>query len=278
MISRALVLGSGANIGFSWQWGVLTGLHNSGVDLLDVDLVVGTSAGSSAAMELCHGADPNVLLDFIRNSPPPNRDTDLSGDRFVELVAQALRTHVGASAKEILAAIGALAVDAGATTNDLLQQSVTRYLSAHSWPEQRLVIPAIDAETGELVTFTRDSGVSLVDAMCASCAIPGMWAPYTLGGRRYIDGSTRSSTNADLATGYDRVLVVAPVNGIRGIPGASHDETLAGVPAFLIKPDADAKAAMGNDVFDTSRRPAAADAGVAQAMSLATAIKEFWQA
>jgi NTE family protein len=53
--------------------------------------------------------------------------------------------------------------------------------------------------------------VTLVDAVAASCSVPGVWPPTTIGGRRWIDGGVRSATNADLAAGYERVVVLAPI-------------------------------------------------------------------
>ncbi len=54
--------------------------------------------------------------------------------------------------------------------------------------------------------FDRDSGVSLIDAVAASCAVPLVWPPMTIDGQRYIDGGVRSVANIDLAKGYERVV------------------------------------------------------------------------
>ncbi len=62
----------------------------------------------------------------------------------------------------------------------------------------------------------RDTGWPLLDAVAASCAVPGVHPPITVGGRRLVDGGLRSPTDADLAAGCDRVLVVAPVGGFPG--------------------------------------------------------------
>ncbi len=64
----------------------------------------------------------------------------------------------------------------------------------------------------ELVVFDRDSGVDLADAVTASTAGPGA-PPHRIGDNRYIDGGYRSPENADLAAGYKRVLVLAPLGG-----------------------------------------------------------------
>ena len=80
------------------------------------------------------------------------------------------------------------------------------------WPPQRLKIVAVDAESGEERVFDNDSGVDLVDAVAASCAVPGVWPPVTIGEHRYMDGGMRSITNADLAQDAERVLVVSLLN------------------------------------------------------------------
>jgi NTE family protein len=276
VVSRALVLGSGGNTGFSWQWGVLASLHDVGVDLRGADLTVGTSAGSAAAVEFVGGADPHVLLDALANNRlPMERDAPVQPEGFG--LADAITGNTSASA--ILTAIGALALTTGGS-EARLRHAATSYLTVPEWPEQALVIPAVDVETGRRTIFSRDSGVDVIDAIAASCAVPGIWSPFPVNGRRYLDGSVLSSTNADLAAGHGRVLVIAPVNGIRGIPGASIDEALAPVKAegevFLVRPDAAAKAAIGTDLLDMTGRAAAAKAGLAQGAALAAEIKEFW--
>ncbi len=72
-------------------------------------------------------------------------------------------------------------------------------------------VTAVDVYTGELREFDKDSGVPLVDAVAASCAVPGVWPPVTIGERRYMDGGVRSATNVDLAEDYSRVLLLAPM-------------------------------------------------------------------
>jgi NTE family protein len=77
--------------------------------------------------------------------------------------------------------------------------AIAARLPIHEWPRCRLLVTAIDAETGELVRFDERSGVALIDAVSASCASPGLWPSVLIDGRRYVDGGIRSRTNADLA-------------------------------------------------------------------------------
>jgi NTE family protein len=154
------------------------------------------------------------------------------------------------------------------------------WLPSHEWPAQRLLITAVDADTGESATFDSSSGVSLIEAVSASCAVPGVWPPVTLNGRRWMDGGMRSAANADLAAGSERVVVLAPIwKGLRVMPGALLQcQTLArgGSAVVLVAPDAASAAAMGRNVLDSAGRPAAARAGYAQAESALAAVAALW--
>ena len=105
------------------------------------------------------------------------------------------------------------------------------------WPETRFLIPAVDADSGEPVIFDAESGVDLVHAVAAGTAGPGLRPPASIGGRRYIDGGMRSPANVDLAAGYDRVIVIAPLTRGGG-PLAGVEEQIAqlgaGTRAVLI--------------------------------------------
>src|SRR3954466_7740241 len=61
---RALVLGGGGSTGNAWLIGVIAGLFDAGLDVTEVDLTIGTSAGSTAAAQLA-GATPAELLAAI---------------------------------------------------------------------------------------------------------------------------------------------------------------------------------------------------------------------
>ena len=57
---------------------------------------------------------------------------------------------------------------------------------------------AVDAHTGELAAFDRDSGVDLVDAVTASTALPGLTPTHSINGTRYINGGVRSGETPTL--------------------------------------------------------------------------------
>jgi NTE family protein len=148
-----------------------------------------------------------------------------------------------------------------------------------AWPAARLRIPAVAAETGEVAVFDNDSGVSLLDAVAASCAVPLVWPPMTVNGARYIDGGVRSIANADLAAGYGRVVVIAPITG--GWPRANTPQGQAaalgpGVRTAVIGPSDAALTAIGRNPLDPDRRAAAAQAGRRQAAEVFERVAKVW--
>jgi NTE family protein len=130
--------------------------------------------------------------------------------------------------------------------------------------------------------FGNDSGVDLVDAVAASCAVPGVWPPTTIDGRRYIDGGVRTIANADLAEGHDPILVLAP---LEELPGVADPEVLtrvermqASARVLVIRPDDTSLVAIGANPLDPATRQPAARAGRAQGHAVAPAVKELWLA
>lgn len=275
---RALVLGGGGVTGVAWELGMLCGLRERGIDLAGADLIVGTSAGAIVGTQLATGVDPEER--YAAQLVPPDGE-----------VAAAL--GVGAAARLVLAAltgsrdpqrvrarIGRFALRARTGPAAERVEVIGRRLPVHEWPERPLRITAVDARTGEFVVLDRDSGVPLVEAVAASCAVPGVWAPVGTGGRRLVDGGLRSPANADLAAGCERVVVLAPT--VRGIgpvtPVAPQVAALraAGARVALVSPDAAARAAIGCNALDPARRAAAARAGREQAAAAACEVADAW--
>ena len=113
--------------------------------------------------------------------------------------------------------------------------------------------------------------------MAASCAVPGVYPPVTIDGRRYVDGGMRSAANADLAQGYDRVVVLAPIP--RGVgPMASVDAQVTG----MVSAGRRRLAGPGQPDGDRPQRPrprrpgALGPAGRAQAATVAARVAEVW--
>ncbi|GAA3075381.1 patatin-like phospholipase family protein [Streptomyces goshikiensis] len=206
----ALVLGGGGLTGVGWESGILCGLARAGADLSRADLVVGTSAGSLVGAQLTSGLLTPEELYESQLGDGSGEAVARFGAGLVARYALAMARSRDATAYRRRVGAMALAAAGGADESERREVLAARLVS-HEWPERRLVVTAVDALSGELAAFDRESGAGLVDAVSASCAVPGVWPPVTVGQRRFIDGGIRSATNADLAAGYARVVIIAPM-------------------------------------------------------------------
>ena len=179
----ALVLSGGAARGFA-HIGVIRVLEQIG---LEPDLIVGTSAGSvvgaayaagmSAAQieAVAAGLDPTALADWVvPNLGQPLLRGELGFVRGQRL-AQAIHTLVGGRPLQAL--------------------------------PRRLAVVATDLHSGKPVVFTHgNTGL----AVLASAAVPGIFVPPQINGRRYTDGQVSSPVPvaAALALGADTVIAV----------------------------------------------------------------------
>jgi NTE family protein len=151
------------------------------------------------------------------------------------------------------------------------------------WPRQDIGLVATDAASGTACVLNRECGATIAAAVAASCCLPGLSPPVAIGGRHYMDGGMRSAANADLARGFDSILVLCfhPP----GPPGArvlarvsAQSEVLigGGASVSVIAPDAASLAAIGPRTMDLVRRPAVARAGLELGEHSADLIERFW--
>jgi NTE family protein len=293
---RALVLGGGGSAGNAWLIGVLAGLFDAGLDVTEADLIIGTSAGSTAAAQITSATPTELLASILAAVPQPPTGPAGSG-RGRAPVGPASdhmeRTSaiIGAAkdAADMRRAMGAAALETDEASHSPVQTQwraiVAARLPSQDWPQRPLLIPAVDARTGEPVVFDRHSGVDLVDAVAASTSNGFGVPPYGIGGNRYINGGYRRNENADLAAGYGRVLVLSPFGGRSRHPlewgmqlAAQVDELRArGSRVETIFPDSDSEHMFGANAMDPSLRPPAARAGYDQGRALAGRLAEFWR-
>lgn len=275
--TSALVLGGGGITGIAWELGILHGLAESGVDLTDADTVVGTSAGSVVGAQLGSGLS---LADLYASQLEP-ADAELGG-RLSRVAALKLVPPfvLPGSGRDKLARVGRVA-RASHEPGSIDREGVIRSrLPVHDWPERDLRITAVDTESGEFTVFTRDSGVDLVSAVAASCAVPTVWPPVEIAGRTYMDGGMRSTANIDVAAGADRVVVLAPLpRSLSKKTSMQVQMEKVGPRAWsVVTPDAEALAAFGRNLLDPSKRAVAAEAGLRQARDLVDQVRGVWEA
>jgi NTE family protein len=273
---RALVLGGGGVTGVAWEIGLLAGLAEIGMDLTRADLLVGTSAGSVVGAMVASGA-PLLTLYEEQRAPASKEIAARLG--FGALMRWLLILGLPGNRQRARARLGRAALRAKTVPEAERRAAIERRLPSAQWPERRLLITAVEAETGAEAVFDRTSGVPLVDAVAASCAVPLVWPPITINGRHYVDGGVRSPANVDLARGYAKVVVLAPLNQAlhRAERASAQAATLgAGVHSVVISPDVAARKAIGSNVLDPAHRAAAAEAGHAQAASVADQVRAVW--
>jgi NTE family protein len=297
----ALVLGGGGAAGQAWQIGVIAGLAEAGLDLTEAaDLVIGTSSGSTTAAWVRSGIPAAELLASVLSPPvqPVGQNRERPPSLPMATVFERMRA-IGAaatSAADLRRAMGAFGLESDAILGPAAagqrRAIVAARLPRAEWPDRPMIVVAVDAHTGELAAFDRDSGVDLVDAVTASTALPG-GPTHGINGTRYINGGVRSGENADLASGFANVVVLSPFGGrnrtppergadpagqfegLRRFPGtdlAGEVEALRkqGSHVEVITPDADSRAAMGTNQMDPATRIPAARAGFAQGKQEAT--------
>ncbi|MEZ5184433.1 MAG: patatin-like phospholipase family protein [Candidatus Nanopelagicales bacterium] len=219
-----LALGGGGLTGTAFHAGVLTALADH-FDAREADVIVGTSAGSTAAALMRSGFPPRDYVarvaglpmsaegEAILGSMPPlsdpgpparRRRAPASADLARAVARRPWRYRPGVALSALLPA-GTRPVDPGA-----------RRLRAlfDGWPEKPTWIVAVDLRTGRRVAFGRDAHADVGDAVAASCAVPGYFEPVAIGGRDYVDGGAYSMLSLDLLADQDLdvVIVSAPLS------------------------------------------------------------------
>jgi NTE family protein len=182
------------------------------------------------------------------------------------------------SQQQKLARVGKLAMRAHPPGGSERIEVIRSRIGIEKWPDRELRVTAVEAENGEFTVFDRDSGVDIVHAVAASCAVPLVWPAVTIDGLHYVDGGMRSTANADLALGADAVVVIAP------LPQAFSKATsiraqLAATGATrkaVVTPDAEALSAIGKNVLDPSKRADSARTGLRQAAEVVEKVRRAW--
>jgi len=255
------VLGGGGISGIAWQTGLLAGLADEGLTVSADAIIIGTSAGAVVGANIASGTSAAELYDRQIAGVAQKPSAALGLGAVLALV----RAQLGARSPQRAAQrIGRLALAADARDPAEYRSSIEARLVAHDWTAADLRLTAVDVATGELRVFTRADGVSLVDAVGASCAVPMSVSPVEIDGNRYMDGGMRSTLNLDLAPGSGPVIALAPSTAAIG-PwariGRQRRSLDAGRRVEMVYRDAASRRAQGSAVMDPSIVPALAAAG-----------------
>lgn len=293
--SVGLVLGAGGIAGWAWLVGCLAALQEVAEwDARKVDLVVGTSAGAGVAAMLRGGVSAAEQMAQYRAQvgagahprSQPNPHPGPGAGREQAAAAGATSSDPAAPSANRrngpagsgnqrpqapqLALLGLLRWPPrpGVALAGLLPRGHRdlhdlgerlRPLYGGGWPSAPLWIPALRADTGRRVVFGRDSvdGADVVTAVRASTAIPGWYEPVQVGHRRYLDGGSWSSTNADLAAGlgFDLALVLAPLSVSTGKLGLSRERVRRAYHRSVLSREVDVVHRNGTDTVVVEPHP-----------------------
>ncbi len=278
---RALVLAGGGLAGIAWETGILRGIEDASAEtartLLESDVLLGTSAGSAVAAQLSCGLNLDDLykrqIKGVSKEINPNVDIE----DITELFLNAL-SDTDATTAQKLQRVGAVARSTATVSESVRRDVIAQRLPSHDWPDRDLRITAIDIGTGELVAFDQKSGVELVDAVAASCAVPGAWPPVTIGERRYMDGGVGSTMNLKLVADCDAVVVLVPSG--KGAPSPFGRDPAVEVDAFAgrslgVFADDESLNSFGPNPLDPACREPSARAGRVQGRRVAAEIAGF---
>jgi NTE family protein len=294
-----LVLGAGGIQGGAWLTGGLDALaERTGWDPATADYVVGTSAGSMIGA-LCASGVPTwfmvahsrgeVFEGVVDADGRPAAEADRAGGARFQLERAlppigpgswrlAFRTLANPR-RFTPATVFTGWIPRGIFSTESLKETIRRVVPSGWSPHPNLWVVACDYETGRRVPFGRAGApdADLADAVAASCAIPGIYHPQTIGGRRYVDGGIYSTSNADLLRNEELDLVVCfnptstlhPVRAInprdafnivfqrasgRRLGSESKKLRAAGTEVVLIQPKGEDLEAMGPNLMSPRRR------------------------
>jgi NTE family protein len=223
----ALVLGAGGVLGAAWMTGALVRLHER-LPAADVDLLVGTSAGSVLAAALRCRASLDEIVAWQSGDATGRLSESMvlaAQDRplppWPQLRPGSLPLARAALLLQVPPWVGASGwMPHGRGRHVALRSLIGALQERHpedegNWADGRTWIVAMDYDTGQKVLFGHPGAprASLTDAVVASCSIPGWYEPARIGDRRYVDGGVRSSTSLGALAGTDvqEVYVLAPM-------------------------------------------------------------------
>jgi NTE family protein len=282
-MTGALVLAGGGLAGIAWEIGVLAGISDAAPDVFEAIMrpevaFVGTSAGSAVAAQLASGAP----LEELYSGQLAEETAELGADIDLAAFQQTMTRLMDGvtSPEEFRRRLGKFAREADTPTAAERRAVIAARLPLAEWPERRLLITAVDTNTGELRVFDRDSGVSLLDAVSASCAVPGVWPTVEIDGIHYMDGGMRTSSNLDLAAGCDPVLVLTPSPEKGPMGDAISPAELAALGTATVSSvfvDAASLAAFGSNPLDPAVRPGSVVAGREQGRQIAAGLQPIWR-
>jgi NTE family protein len=288
-MTRALVLGGGGPVGIAWEIGLLAGLAEAGVDLTVADQIVGTSAGSIVGARLALGESPAEAAAASTTQLGDAGTTDaavVDPDALATIGMAMFEAWTGARpAAEAVQQLGRIAAEAATIDEQRFVDLISAGQLDGAWPDRDYRCTAADIETGEFVVWSKDSGVPLNRAVASSCAVPGIYPPITIDGRRYMDGGVHSGTNAQLVEGAEVVVVISVISGLmppmaellgKDLREEAEKLRAGGATVEVVEFDQATAELVAGNLMAFDNGPAIGAAGAAQAAAVAERLAPIW--
>lgn len=278
-MEKALVLGGGGITGMAWEAGILAGLNENDVQFNHADVVLGTSAGSFIGSLLVNGYDMKSYYQYLAQHKDKNDQAKLSKDLYRRWVSAVI--DGGEDEVKVAKLFGEIAKDVKPViTSSERQKAVKVRLKDSQWQSQ-LKIAALDIETGQLKLFSQQDGISLMEAVTASGAVPGLWPTVEFKGHLYMDGGFVNSANAMAVKEAKHIVVIAPLTQKQGkLQSVREDvEDLEKTQQVtLITPNEKCKEVIGNNIYDATNLEEIGRKGYEQGLKIAKHIDKVWKA
>lgn len=238
----ALALAGGGPLGAMYEIGVLMALDESldGLNLNDMDIYVGVSAGSFITAGLANQLTPTEIYRlFIDNDSRGKKQGALKPELFLKPAlreyGQRLKSLPGLAVKGLVRRVASpfrrstmesfapltRAIPAGIFDNEGIARFLEKTFSLPGRTndfrklKRTLYSVAVDLDTGRAVTFGGPGydHVPISKAVQASAALPGLFPPVEVDDHYYVDGALQKTLNASLALedGAELVIGVNPL-------------------------------------------------------------------
>jgi predicted acylesterase/phospholipase RssA len=254
-----LALAGGGPEGAIYEIGAVRALEEAidGLDLNDLEIYVGVSAGAFIAANLANQLTTAQMCRAIVKTEPGEHPfvpetfmTPAVGELLKRtanvpgLLFSALADYARSDEVTLLDALTRLsrALPVGVFDNEPIREYLAKIYSIKSRTDdfrrlpRPLIVVAADLESGHAVRFGEPGleHVPISRAVQASCALPGLYPPVEIDGRYYVDGVLLKTLHASVALekGAELVLCVNPIVPVDTVRGVDRGEMRRG---FLVE-------------------------------------------
>lgn len=282
VIARAVVLEAGGVAGMAWIAGLMSGLKYKGCDLSTVEMLIGSSLSAVLAAQIRSGVVFEKLFPMQALTSMSHSWQSVTSEesfRLSKLWVQLIHNDPESYPENLLEVLlGTRAI----LTPSAWRSVVSEHIFMQDWPARDLKIIATDCASGQPVVFDKLSGISLLDAIAASSATPGLVSPMKVHGRYCADGGLCSRKNISLAEGAQKVVVISPMGTAEWAMSNEYFSMQieqikkSGREVMVVVPDYPSRVAFEDNPFLVHTRAHAAEAGLVQGSQLAQEISSFW--